>query len=254
MLIKKIINRIVRSSGSPDKNDLWLDDNLNLKVHENEEWKTIAGGGEGSGGGSASASGLSDMTDVDISSPSDGDTLVYNATTHKWENGSGGGCSCLSPMLVEGTIDMDNGDMIFTPNAGMPSFAEARAYMIDGGQVYMIVNTGVEIWVNVAIASPAGYIQGLDFTWNNSDSEGGDDYEPQTYTIVGVVNSLKEFNPTQYVSGLYLSMKNNYNNGDTIILQFTSPATGVTINETVVSWTDEAGATTTNGFTWFAFS
>lgn len=51
MLIKKIINRIVRSSGSPDKNDLWLDDNLNLKVHENEEWKTIAGGGEGSGGG-----------------------------------------------------------------------------------------------------------------------------------------------------------------------------------------------------------
>lgn len=34
---------------------------------------------------------LSGLTDVDISNPSNGQTLVYNATSEKWENGAGGG-------------------------------------------------------------------------------------------------------------------------------------------------------------------
>ena len=34
---------------------------------------------------------LSGLTDVDISNPSDGQTLVYDAASSKWENGSGGG-------------------------------------------------------------------------------------------------------------------------------------------------------------------
>lgn len=217
MLIKKIINRIVRSSGSPDKNDLWLDDNLNLKVHENEEWKTIAGEG---GGGEGSDS-----------------------------SGEGGGCSCLPPMIVEGTFDLIDGHAVFTPNVGMPSLAEARAHMLDGGQVYMIAVVDEEPYVNVAVASGAGSIAGYDFVWANSDSEGGDDDEPQTYTIQGTVNSDKEFTANAGQM-LYGDAKNHYRNGDTIILQFTSLATGMTLNQTVVSWTDEAGATTTNGFTW----
>lgn len=45
------------------------------------------GGGGGGGGGSSTLSGL---TDVDISNPTDGQTLVYNATSGKWENGAGG--------------------------------------------------------------------------------------------------------------------------------------------------------------------
>lgn len=36
---------------------------------------------------------LSGLTDVDISNPSDGQTLVYNATAQKWENGEGGGAT-----------------------------------------------------------------------------------------------------------------------------------------------------------------
>lgn len=43
------------------------------------------GGGGGGGGGSTTLSGL---TDVDISNPTDGQTLVYNATSGKWENAS----------------------------------------------------------------------------------------------------------------------------------------------------------------------
>lgn len=33
---------------------------------------------------------LAGLTDVDISNPTDGQTLVYNATSGKWENGAGG--------------------------------------------------------------------------------------------------------------------------------------------------------------------
>lgn len=49
--------------------------------------KSAGGGG---GGGSSTLSGL---TDVDISNPADGQTLVYDATSSKWVNGSGGGGS-----------------------------------------------------------------------------------------------------------------------------------------------------------------
>lgn len=42
-----------------------------------------------SGGGGASA--LNDLTDVTITSASNGQVLTYNGTSQKWENGSGGG-------------------------------------------------------------------------------------------------------------------------------------------------------------------
>lgn len=54
------------------------------------------GGGGGGGGGSSTLSGL---TDVDISNPTDGQTLVYNGASGKWENGAGGG------VLVVGVND-----------------------------------------------------------------------------------------------------------------------------------------------------
>lgn len=55
---------------------------------ENGEWLEQPEEGGGGGGGSSTLSGL---TDVDISNPTDGQTLVYNATAQKWENGAGGG-------------------------------------------------------------------------------------------------------------------------------------------------------------------
>lgn len=55
---------------------------------ENGEWLEQPEEGGGGGGGSTTLSGL---TDVDISNPSNGQTLVYNASAGKWENGAGGG-------------------------------------------------------------------------------------------------------------------------------------------------------------------
>lgn len=56
------------------------------------QWTEKAAGGGGGGGGSTTLAGL---TDVDISNPSNGQTLVYNSTSGKWENGDGGGGSQL---------------------------------------------------------------------------------------------------------------------------------------------------------------
>lgn len=59
------------------------------------------GGGGGGGGGSSTLAGL---TDVDISNPTDGQTLVYNSTSGKWENGAGGGGSS-GFTLLQATYD-----------------------------------------------------------------------------------------------------------------------------------------------------
>lgn len=131
--MKKVIERIVESPGAPNENDLWLN-GTTLKKFQNGEWVAISGGNSDGGGDSDSS--LSDMTDVYISSPSDGDTLVYNATSGKWENGSGDGCHCLQPMIVAGTFDNQN--QTFIPGEGAPTFKEAQNQMFQGGLVYLV--------------------------------------------------------------------------------------------------------------------
>lgn len=54
-------------------------------------------------GGPGGASTLSGLTDVDISNPTDGQTLVYNATSGKWENGAGGGAMVVPFGFVDET-------------------------------------------------------------------------------------------------------------------------------------------------------
>ena len=55
------------------------------------------------GGGSASA--LDDLTDVDITSPSEGDALVYDSTNSKWVNGAGGGGSAKQTAVTQAQYD-----------------------------------------------------------------------------------------------------------------------------------------------------
>ena len=59
--------------------------------------------GQNSGGGGGGASALADLTDVALSSPTNGQALVYNGTSGKWENqtiGGGGGGTLTSIGLV----------------------------------------------------------------------------------------------------------------------------------------------------------
>lgn len=59
--------------------------------------------GQKAGGGGGGSTTLSGLTDVDISNPTDGQTLVYNATSGKWENGAGGG------LIVHQSHDEEHG-------------------------------------------------------------------------------------------------------------------------------------------------
>lgn len=73
-------------------------DDLPIPVTREEMYlDAIARNGGGGGGGSNTLSGL---TDVDISNPTDGQTLVYNATAQKWENGAGGGGVMVMHMVI----------------------------------------------------------------------------------------------------------------------------------------------------------
>jgi hypothetical protein len=68
-------------------------------------WTAISSGGGGGGGSST----LAGDTDVDISSPSDGQALVYNASAGKWENAtlSGGGGGGGGSSTLAGDTDVD---------------------------------------------------------------------------------------------------------------------------------------------------
>lgn len=85
------------------------------------EWTEKAAGG-GGGGGSTTLAGL---TDVDISNPADGQTLVYNAAEQKWENGSGasgGGVLALHVNMQTGALDKTWKEIYDQANAGAYCF------------------------------------------------------------------------------------------------------------------------------------
>ena len=67
-------------------------------------WQTVSGGG--------GSSDLADLTDVSISSPTNGQVLKYNSTTSKWENAddSGGG-SYSTTTLFTGSSSTTSGEL-----------------------------------------------------------------------------------------------------------------------------------------------
>lgn len=95
--------------------------------------------GQGSGGGGGGASALADLTDVSLSSPTNGQALVYNATSGKWENqtigGGGGGGTLTSIGLVmptgfsvsPATLTADGSFTVsFATGYGLPTTADVN--------------------------------------------------------------------------------------------------------------------------------
>lgn len=62
-------------------------------------------GGGGGGGGSSTLAGL---TDVDLTNPTDGQTLVYNATAGKWVNGDSAGSQYATVTLYNVSEDEES--------------------------------------------------------------------------------------------------------------------------------------------------
>jgi hypothetical protein len=92
-----------------------------------------------SGGGSrAGATNMAMLTDTTITNPTNGQTLVFNATTGKWENGAGGGGGggeTLAQTLVLGNVTggtdiiMSAGDSITSANGTSSSVVLNNSYL-----------------------------------------------------------------------------------------------------------------------------
>ena len=77
------------------------------------------------GGGGGGSSTLAGLTDVDISSPTNGQTLIYNATSGKWENGAGGGGG--------GSINYSETETLIGTWYGVPLYQKTISYTSPGG-------------------------------------------------------------------------------------------------------------------------
>lgn len=113
--------------------------------------------GDGSWGSVAAA--LTDLTDTAITSPTNGQTLVYDDTTNKWKNGAGGGggsstLSGLTDVTISTPTDAQpltydnasskwvNGGIIPTANGGT---GNADGYVRTGKKTGTTVGTGATI-------------------------------------------------------------------------------------------------------------
>lgn len=101
------------------------------------------------GGGSGGSSTLAGLNDVQLSSPSDGDALVYDGTANKWVNGAGGGGGNADKVELTqaqydalSTAEKNNGKIYFITDASdvadvVYSTAErAIGKWIDGSTLY----------------------------------------------------------------------------------------------------------------------
>lgn len=93
---------------------------------------------------------MADIEGIDITNPQDGDTLVYNATTEKWENGAGGGGGG-GAMVVSVTKTKSGDDNIYTLNK---TWKEIKDALEAGTSVAIIrTNTDYVMWYYVYGAS-----------------------------------------------------------------------------------------------------
>lgn len=118
-------------------------------------------GQKAAGGGGGGSSTLSGLTDVDISNPADGQTLVYNQTSGKWENG--GNMPTPSASNVGGALSV-----IKTRHTGATIAPLQTVTQTDhDGEVYAVLQNanlqlftaGQEITANFNGASLSGIIE-----------------------------------------------------------------------------------------------
>lgn len=143
--------------------------------------------GQGSGGGGGGASALGDLTDVSLSSPTNGQALVYNATSHKWENqtigGSGGGTlTSIGLVMPTGfsvspaTLTADGSFTVsFATGYGLPLTADVQKGVTAYNNLSNYLPTSTSFWgCTVANGEVKGNIQMENNTSIRIKPNGGD--------------------------------------------------------------------------------
>ena len=105
-------------------------------ANSNKEWipfSSVGNAGGSSGGGSSTLVGL---TDVDISNPTDGQTLTYNATAGKWMNGGGSTGGVMIVHLNNNQLDKTWQEIYDAMKSGMPVMLNSVTEDEDEGYSY----------------------------------------------------------------------------------------------------------------------
>lgn len=67
-------------------------------ANSNKEWISFSTGGSG-GGSNMNEISLANLLDISLTNPTDGQTLVYNSETEKWENKESSNCGMVVPVF-----------------------------------------------------------------------------------------------------------------------------------------------------------
>ena len=163
---------------------------------------------------------LNDLSDVDVSSPSNGQVLKYNGTSGKWENGAGGsgGASALNDLSDVGLSNPSSGQVLRFDGTDWENSNDYRELTA----------------AQYATLSQAEKMNGT--TYYITDGEGGGSYSAQSATLAVGATTVSFTVPTtgNYLLDVYTSDGRNYTGVDTsvsgtVTLTFNAPESAVTV-------------------------
>lgn len=147
----------------------------------------------------SSGSSLAGLTDVDITNPSNGDTLVYNSTTEKWENGEGGGGSSTLAGLTDVDLTSPSDGQVLVYNATSGKWENGAG----GGSGTLVVRGVVEgedtrLDHTYAEIISAGYA----VFWNQTDI-GNDQYTIEPLPVASLGHGGPDVEPVYFVTFIH---------------------------------------------------
>lgn len=128
-----------------------------LYVKISGAWSEIETGGTG-------ATDLDDLSDVALSSPSNGQVLKYNSTTGKWENAneSGGGTSAYFVIEVEDNQSTGNLEVVTSADDILDAFShDVPIVAIYGSNTYTLMGAYEQAGISLTFISVDGYHENL---------------------------------------------------------------------------------------------
>ena len=125
----------------------------NLYIKISGAWVEVSVGG---GGGSSTLAGL---TDVNLSSPTDGQALVYDANSSKWVNGAGGSSSASG--VYVGTCDTAGDTAVKAVTV-----SSDQNFTLEKGATIAVLFTNTNSKTNVTLAVNGGTAYGIRYAGN----------------------------------------------------------------------------------------
>ena len=102
--------------------------------------------------GGSSVDELSDLSDINISSISNGQVLKYNSTTEKWENGDAGSTVAVTQVLSSGTkiaeVDIDGQTTELYAPAGGGGEGEVNPVLVNRANLYSTSERIIGQWID----------------------------------------------------------------------------------------------------------